>query len=88
MNISQKIRAALRCASVCAATLAISLGVATHAGATSVDEIVKRGTVKIGVLSGVPIYGTVDEKAILQATTSTWHACWQLISGSKLSSFH
>lgn len=62
MNISQKIRAALRCASVCAATLAISLGVATHASATSVDEIVKRGTVKIGVLSGVPIYGTVDEK--------------------------
>lgn len=62
MNISKKMRAALRCVALCAATLAASLGAASHASATSVDEIVKRGTVKIGVLSGVPIYGTVDEK--------------------------
>lgn len=62
MKISKKMRAALRCAVLSVATLAASLGAASHANAASVDEIVKRGSVKIGVLSGVPIYGTVDDK--------------------------
>lgn len=59
MTISQKIERALRKIAFCTAALAAGL-MATHATATTADEIVKRGTVKIGVLSGVPIYGTVD----------------------------
>lgn len=58
MNLSGRVRAALNCIVLFAATL----GAASHASAASVDDIVKRGSVKIGVLSGVPIYGTVDEK--------------------------
>lgn len=62
MNIANRLRAAMRKAILCTATVAAALGAASHAGASTVDDIVKRGSVKIGVLSGVPIYGTVDEK--------------------------
>ncbi|SFV12966.1 transporter substrate-binding domain-containing protein [Pseudoduganella namucuonensis] len=62
MNISATMRAAGRRAALGVATLAVALAATIPAAsAASVDEIVKRGSVRIGVLSGVPIYGTVDE---------------------------
>ncbi len=59
MHISQTMGRALRKIAFSIAALATGLA-ATHAAAATADEIVKRGSVKIGVLSGVPIYGTVD----------------------------
>jgi polar amino acid transport system substrate-binding protein len=57
MNIPSRLRVLLSCACLFATTLT-----ASTAGAVTPDEIVKRGSVRIGVLSGVPVYGTVDEK--------------------------
>ena len=59
MAIFQKIERVVRKLTFCTAALTACL-VATHASATTAEEIAKRGSVKIGVLSGVPIYGTVD----------------------------
>lgn len=55
MHIPKLLRTALTAAALFAAA---SLAQAT----TTVDQIVKRGSVKIGVLSGVPVYGSVDDK--------------------------
>ncbi len=43
-----------------AALAAVTLSVAAPASAITPEEIIKRGSVRIGVLSGVPIYGTTD----------------------------
>jgi polar amino acid transport system substrate-binding protein len=56
MNFYKTLRVALGAVALLAATCA------SLAHAATVEEIVKRGSVKIGVLSGVPVYGTVDEK--------------------------
>jgi polar amino acid transport system substrate-binding protein len=40
----------------------LAVGLAAHAQAQTVDEIVTRGTIKIGVLIDVPPYGTVNDK--------------------------
>jgi polar amino acid transport system substrate-binding protein len=57
-----KVASTLKKALYCVAVAAVTLSVAAPASAVSADEIIKRGSVKIGVLSGVPIYGTVDER--------------------------
>lgn len=59
MHISLNFSRTLRQLAFSAATLGAAL-FASHATATTAEEIAKRGSVKIGVLSGVPIYGTVD----------------------------
>ncbi|MDP9082679.1 MAG: hypothetical protein M3N50_02800, partial [Pseudomonadota bacterium] len=42
--------------------LTLWVAVTSNAWGGPIDDIVKRGGVKIGVLSGVPLYGTVDAK--------------------------
>ena len=61
MKLSHVLRSALQFTAA-VATLAFTIGIASPAQAAPIDDIVKRGSVKIGVLSGVPIYGTVDDK--------------------------
>lgn len=56
MHIPTLLRQALAASALFAAAAGLAQAAAT------VEQIVKRGSVKIGVLSGVPVYGTVDEK--------------------------
>ncbi len=46
----------------CVTALTLWVAVISNAWGGPIDDIVKRGGVKIGVLSGVPLYGTVDAK--------------------------
>lgn len=52
----------LRTVLAATALVAAAAGASLAHAATTVEQIVKRGSVKIGVLSGVPVYGTVDDK--------------------------
>ncbi len=55
MSISKSLKLASAMVALCASMLTATM---THA--QSVDEIVKRGKVKIGVLVGAPPFGSVD----------------------------
>ncbi len=58
MNVRNSMRAV-----VAAAALAItSLAMTAEAGAVTLNDIISRGTVRIGVLTGAPPMGMVDEK--------------------------
>lgn len=58
MNVLNSMRAV-----VMAAALAItSLAMTAEAGAVTLNDIISRGTVRIGVLTGAPPMGMVDEK--------------------------
>lgn len=57
MTLSSRLRVLLSCALLFATSLH-----AVTASAVTPEEITKRGSVRIGVLSGVPVYGTVDDK--------------------------
>ncbi|KAF1020534.1 MAG: L-cystine-binding protein FliY [Paracidovorax wautersii] len=59
MTLSRTFARVLRRLTFSVATLGAALA-ATQVGAVTADDLIKRGSVKIGVLSGVPIYGTVD----------------------------
>lgn len=47
------------------AACTLALLATSHAGAATSDELIKKGTVKIGVLTGVPPYGSTNEKGEL-----------------------